>query len=195
MHLISRRGSDAPASCTGYELHARACPVSGCRSSKLPKGSKHRRTRGRSETCNMQGAYAILAARGEASSQTLVFITIRELPMQPKFAAWDGAACLSGGCASPHKEVMLSCRVLGPVASDPSIGRLVLYQFLRCDLSCCYSTSAMLLRAPPGGQIRVTGDARRDEKNIAQSFHHAYKLTIYTWFIPLHRTRAPSPRV
>ncbi|KAL6859606.1 hypothetical protein J3F83DRAFT_313888 [Trichoderma novae-zelandiae] len=42
------------------------------------------------------------------------------------------------------------------------------------------------VRAPPGGQIRVTGDALRDEKTIAQSFHHAYKLTIYTCFIPLH---------
>lgn len=81
----------------------------------------------------------------EASSQSLVSHPIFGSSICNQSSLHGhGAACLSGGCASPHKEVILSCRVLRAIASDVSIGRLVLYQFLRCDLSCCYSTSAML---------------------------------------------------
>lgn len=44
-------------------------------------------------------------------------------------------------------KIALSCRVCRPTGSPhhshPSIGHLLLYQFLHCDMSCCYSTSAM----------------------------------------------------
>lgn len=80
----------------------------------------------------------------------------------------------------------MSCRVLQAIASYDSIGRLVLYQFLRCDLSCCYSTSAMLCERHLVAKSESRATRSENEMNIAQSFHLAYKLTIYTWFISPH---------
>ncbi|KAL7820257.1 hypothetical protein V8C44DRAFT_76548 [Trichoderma aethiopicum] len=123
----------------------------------------------------------------ETSSQSLASYPIfSRAPYATKVRCMGRAACLSGGCASPHSEGIMSCRVLRAIASHDSIGRLVLYQFLRCDLSCCYSTSAMLCERHLVAKSESRATRAEKEMNIAQSFHLAYKLTIYTWFISPH---------